>query len=100
MKTVPILDTYAQTFKATLGGQACRIEILQKSTGMFCSLWVGDAPIVTGVACRNLGPIVRSTYLGFIGDLAFFDTQGVSDPSSPGLGSRYLLQYLEPADLA
>lgn len=100
MQTIPIQDTYAQTLKVTLGGQACQIELLQKSTGMFCSLSVGDAPIVSGVACRNLAPMVHSVYLGFIGDLTFFDTQGASDPSSPGLGTRYLLQYLEPADLA
>jgi hypothetical protein len=42
---------------------------------------------------------VRSAYLGFVGDLCFFDTQGTEDPTSPGLGTRYLFVYLEAADL-
>lgn len=100
MQTIPLLDTYAQTFKVTLGGQACQIELQQRSTGLYLSLLINDAPIVTGVACRNLVRMVRSTYLGFIGDLAFLDTQGAEDPASPGLGSRFVLQYLEAADLA
>ena len=40
-----------------------------------------------------------SSYLGFVGDLMFSDTQGTSDPSSPGLGTRYLLMYIEASDL-
>jgi hypothetical protein len=42
---------------------------------------------------------VRSLWLGFSGDLMFSDTQGSSDPSSPGLGTRYLLFYLTSDDL-
>lgn len=100
MQTIPLLDTYAQTFKVTLGGQPCQIDLRQKSTGMYLNLTVNDAPIVTGVACSNLARMVRGAYLGFEGDLVFFDSQGDSDPSSPGLGSRYLLQYLEASELA
>lgn len=100
MQTIPLLDTYAQSFKVTLGGQPCQIELAQKSTGMFLSLSINDAPIVTGVACRNMTRMVRSDYLGFVGDLAFLDTQGNEDPSSPGLGTRFVLQYLEASDLA
>jgi hypothetical protein len=39
---------------------------------------------------------VRDEYLGFIGDLAFFDTQGMTDPDWTGLGSRYILGYFFP----
>jgi hypothetical protein len=38
--------------------------------------------------------------VGFIGDLIFIDTQGTSDPNYTGLGSRFLLAYLSPTDLA
>lgn len=44
--------------------------------------------------------IVRSAYLGFIGDLAFIDTQGTSDPIYAGLGTRFQLVYLFPVDVA
>lgn len=100
MKEVPLIDADAQSFFTSLGGQQCRIELRQRSTGLYLDVRVEDTPIVLGVACRNLVRVVRDDYLGFIGDLVFFDTQGSNDPVSPGLGSRFLLQYLEPADLA
>ena len=43
--------------------------------------------------------IVRDLYLGFVGDFIWFDTQGSSDPIYMGLGSRFILVYLAPADL-
>lgn len=106
MQIIPISDTFSQTLSVTLAGQNCRINLYQKSTGLFCDLYVSDVAIVTGVICQNLNRIVRSLYLGFIGDLCFFDTQGSVtvpstglDPSSPGLGTRYLLCYLSTVDL-
>jgi hypothetical protein len=100
MLTVPIQDTPAQILRVTLGGQACQIVLRQRSTGLYCDLSINDLPIITGVVCVNLGRIVRSAYLGFLGDLLFIDTQGTSDPSSPGLGARYLLQYIQQSELA
>jgi hypothetical protein len=99
MKIVPLLDTYSQTLDITLGGQACQIDLKTRSTGLYCDLYVNNVLIVGGVVCRNTARIVISNYLGFIGDLAFVDTQGSADPSSPGLGTRYLLFYVEAGDL-
>jgi hypothetical protein len=100
MMIVPIADTYAQTLNATLGNQACTINLYQKSTGFYCDLYVSNSLIIGGVICLNLVKIVRDLYLGFAGDLTFYDTQGTNDPSSPGLGTRYLFAYLELSDLA
>lgn len=100
MLTVAIQDTPAQVLTTVLGGQACKIVLRQRSTGLYCDLSVNDKAIISGVACKNIGLIVRSKYLGFQGDLAFYDTQGDSDPTTPGLGSRYLLQYIEPSEIA
>jgi hypothetical protein len=99
MLVVPIQDVYSQLVKAQLGGQNCEISIYQLSTGLFCDVSVDSTQIIGGVICQDRNRIVRSLYLGFIGDLAFIDTQGTSDPSSPGLGTRYLLYYLTPTDL-
>jgi len=99
MQTIPISDVYSQTLSAQLGGQNCKISIYQKSTGLFCDLYVSDALIIGGVLCLNLVRIVRDAYLGFVGDLFFMDGQGSADPVSPGLGSRYVLYYLEAGDL-
>jgi len=106
MQIIPIADVYSQTLSVQLAGQNCAINLYQKSTGFYADLYVNGALILGGVICQNLNRIVRSLYLGFIGDLCFYDTQGTatvpstgSDPSSPGLGTRYLLLYLEASDL-
>jgi len=100
MQIVPIIDSYSQTWNITLGGQACQIDLKTRTTGLYCDLYVNDTLIIGGVVCRNLAKLVINQYLGFTGDLMFSDTQGVDDPSSPGLGSRFLLFYLEASDLA
>ena len=100
MLRIPITDNFSQTLTVQLAGQNCRINLYQKSTGFFCDLYVNDALIIGGVICENLNRIVRSIYLGFVGDLIFEDTQGTNDPSSPGLGTRYILLYLDTTDLA
>jgi hypothetical protein len=99
MQVVPIIDAYGQELTITLGGQSCRIVLKTRTTGLYCDLYVNDVLKVGGVVCRNLTRIVIDSYLGFVGDLMFSDTQGEADPSSPGLGSRFILMYLEAADL-
>jgi len=92
---VPITDQPNQTFNVTLGGQPCTIKLYQTATqGLFCDLYVNNTLIIGGVICENLNRIVRSAYLGFVGDLFWNDTQGSSDPSYPGLGTRYQFCYL------
>jgi hypothetical protein len=107
MLIIPVNDTDNQTLAVQLAGQNCKINLYQKTTGFYCDLYVDDSPVVVGVICQNLNRIVRSSYLGFIGDLNWFDTRGSAaipsngqDPSSPGLGTRYLFRYLEASDLA
>ena len=99
MLTIPLIAKPSQSVSIALGGQSCRLSIYQKSTGLFCDLYINDVLIIGGVICLNKNRIVRSVYLGFIGDLSFFDLQGSSDPDYTGLGSRFVLLYLEAADL-
>lgn len=99
MQLIPIADTYTQIVSVTLAGQACTLNLYQKATGFFCDLYVNGALVIGGVRCLNLNRIVRNLYFGFAGDLIFTDTQGTHHPSSPGLGSRFLLLYLELSDL-
>ena len=100
MQIVPILDQPSQSLSITLANQACRIDLKTRATGLYCDVYVNDDLKVGGVVCRNLTRIVLNSYLGFVGDLMFSDTQGDADPSSPGLGTRFLLFYLETSDLA
>lgn len=93
---VPTRAVASQTLTTLLGGQSTRIAIYQKSPGLFCDVFVHDVPIITGVLCLDRTLIVRDPYLGFIGDLAFFDLQGTADPDRTGLGTngRFRLGYL------
>lgn len=100
MQIIPLQPVPSQTFTITLNNQLCQINVYQKNTGLFLDLFVGGVLIIGGVICLNLVRIVRNTYLGFIGDLAFIDNQGSSDPFYTGLGTRYSLAYLELPDVA
>lgn len=99
MQFIPITSIPAQTFTIVLAGQNCSIEVYQKSTGMFLDLSLSGTPLLTGLLCQDRVRLVRQTHLGFVGDLAFMDTQGFDDPEFAGLGSRWVLMYLEASDL-
>jgi hypothetical protein len=98
MLIVPLQAVPSQRVATTLGGQNCLIAVYQKMFGLFLDLSVGATPIVTATICLNQVRIVRSLYLGFVGDLCFIDNQGGNDPDYTGLGGRYSLAYLEAGD--
>ena len=98
-QVIPLQAVPSQVVSVTLNNQACTIRVRQTSTGLYVDLYVNNALIIGGVIAENLNVVVRSTYLGFIGDLAFFDTQGTTDPVYAGLGSRYVLEYFAPSEL-
>ena len=99
MLAIPLLAVPSQTANILLGGQNCTLNVYTLSTGLFMDVLVNGLPIITGVLCVNQVRVVRDAYLGFVGDLAFSDTQGSNDPDYTGLDSRYALVYLEASDL-
>ena len=104
MVIIPLVPTPSQKITVTLANQPCTIRVKQYSTGMFIDLYVNDAPIITGVICQEANLTVRDAYLGFSGDLVFFDVQpdpvlGAADPDYTGLGSRYVLSYFTQDEL-
>lgn len=92
---IPLDPTPSQTITTNVGGQRVRLNVFQKAPGLFVDVYVNDALIIGGVLARNLVKIVRSAYLGFIGDLFFYDTQGTADPDYTGLGGRFVLLYTD-----
>lgn len=96
MLIVPLQPVPNQTLQVQLAGQPCTLNLFQYTYGLFASVYVGDVLIIASVLCQNFNRIVRSTYLGFVGDLVFLDTQGTDDPIYTGLGSRFVLLYLTP----
>ena len=67
---------------------------------MFVDINVNGADVVTGVIARDAVPLVCREYAGFSGNLVFIGTQGSSDPSYDGLGSRFNLVYLTAEEYA
>lgn len=90
---IPLQAVPSQILAVQLGQQACLISVYQKRTGLFLDLTINNAPVITGVLCRDRVWIVRNAYLGFVGDLTFADTQGVSDPDYTGLAGRFQLLW-------
>lgn len=100
MQIIATSPVASQSFKVTLGEQSCVIAVYQKTTGLFLDLAVEGVQKVGAVLCHDRCLLVRQAYLGFVGDLCFIDTQGVTDPVYGQLGTRYLLAYLTPADVS
>jgi hypothetical protein len=99
MIVIPLQNLSNQTVRVTLATQVCDIHVYQRSTGLYLDLAVADAPVINGVIAHDRNRLVRSAYLGFIGDLAFVDTQGASSPDSTNLSERFLLIYFSPEEL-
>ena len=95
MLAIPLNDDPAQSVNVQLGGQSCTIIVKVKRTGTYLDLYVNNALIVGGAQCLDHNKIVRAGYQGFVGELMFVDTQGKSDPTYPGMGSRFSLLYLD-----
>lgn len=100
MLQVPLTPVPSQTVTVQLSNQNCRINVYQKFYGIFVDLYVENVLIIGGVIAEDRNPIVRSKYLGFNGDLEFFDTVGTDDPEYSDLGTRYLLIYLTADEVA
>lgn len=102
MLIVPLQPVPNQQVAVLLAGQSCELVVQQKFFGLFMNVSVNNALIIGGVLCENRNRIVRSLYLGFIGDFIFIDNQGSEDPVYTGLGgalARFSLAYLEASEL-
>lgn len=99
MLTVPLQATPNQTVAVPLAGQSCQLNVYQKSTSLMADVLVDGEIVLSGVLCLDRNRLIRDLYLGFVGDLAFFDTQGLDDPAYTGLGGRYQLVYIEASEL-
>lgn len=97
---VPLIAVPDQTLLTQLGDQAVKLRVRQLRYGLYVDVYVnsGDTLIIGGVKGLDRNLIVRSTYLGFIGDFSFFDTQGTDDPYYDELGTRWQLVYLLPSE--
>jgi hypothetical protein len=109
MQIIPVRAVANQFLTVQLSGQPTQLSIYQRpipsgGASLYMDVSVNDALIIGGVLCLQGVAIVRTAYLGFIGDLAFFDTQpdplnGPQDPDYSGIGARWPLYYFTPDEL-
>ncbi len=100
MQNIPLQHVPTQATKVVLGGQNVQLLIYQKPQGVFVDINADGVDIVAGIVARDAVPLMCRNYMGFIGNLLFVDTQGNSDPSYDGLGSRFSLVYLTAEEYA
>jgi hypothetical protein len=98
MQIIPLASVPSQTLSIVLNQQNCALKVYTLSTGLYLDLYLEGVQILGAVICRDRVELVRQPYLGFIGNLSFIDTQGADDPAYTGLGARFILMYLEPAE--
>lgn len=103
-QVIPLQAAAQQVVNVLLNGQQTQLFIRQMGAALYMDVSVNDTLIIGGVICEQANVIVRDVYLGFSGDLAFYDTQpdptlGPLDPTYTGLGSRFILVYFLPSEL-
>lgn len=100
MQQIPLQSVPSQQVQVVLNGQQCQIAVYVKMQCMFFDITVNGSPLAYAVQCKNLVNLVPTSYLGFSGWLIFLDSQGSDDPQYSGLGTRWVLLYLDEEDVA
>lgn len=119
MLQIPLSAVASQTLSIVLDGQNCQIAVYQKqpivdeygvAAGLFFDLTVGGVAIVNTVRCLDRTPLLQDRqYLGVSGEFMFLDTLATNGgpptfngapPYYMGLGTQFVLLYLEASDLA
>lgn len=119
MLQIPVSAVASQTLSIVLDGQSCQIAVYQKqpivdeygvAAGLFFDLIVNGVPIITAARCLDRVLILQDRqYLGVVGEFMFLDTTAINGgpptfggapPFYTGLGSQFVLLYLEASDLA
>lgn len=62
---------------------------------LYMDLIVNDVLLAASVPCLAGALIVQDAYLGFTGNLFWYDNAGQDDPQFGGIGSRWFLDYLD-----
>jgi hypothetical protein len=123
MQTIPLSAVPSQTLQVVLDGDTVGLSLYslnspgniieeQSATELipeqvlYMDVTLNGSPIITCRRCVSLLPMMlESGYMGFPGELEFFDTVNttlstVTNPVYTGLGSQYQLVYFSASDMA
>lgn len=113
MQVIPLSALPSQTLQFVAGGQNCQMSVYTNTGYDYSDLTLSTVKSYIAIDfayngiqvtntqnCLNLARLLKNRqYLGFVGDFMFVDTQGSEDPQYTGLGTRWVLLYLEAVDL-
>jgi hypothetical protein len=99
MLIIPIQPVPSQQVLCVLAGQNCQIAIYLRGSKVYVDLNSNGTNMSLGVIAHNLVQLDScNSWDGFVGNLAFVDTQGVDDPQYVGFNTRWFLVYFSPGD--
>lgn len=98
MLLIPLKPVANQTTTTMLNGQVVRVAIREMTTGVYLTAWLDNVIIQSGILCIDRVRMMDSNYDGFVGGFMFQDSQGISNPESSGIGTRWNLFYLEAGE--
>lgn len=99
MIRIPLQAVPNQTLAVTLARQSTQLVVRQNGDWIYFDLMSNGSSIVRTRICRDRQRLLLNVrYLGFIGDFAFVDTRGKTDPQYYGLGTHYQLYYIEAGE--
>ncbi|WP_419521468.1 phage baseplate plug family protein [Desulfovibrio sp.] len=103
MQEIPLRATGNQTLQVVLEGQNCSLRLYTRSLSdgvetLFCDLSIDQEPVFYGCPCLDGLPMPLYAWLGMTGQLVFIDMEGDEAPRWSGLGSRWKLLYMSPAE--
>lgn len=118
MQVIPLSAVASQTRQFVVAGQNCQLSVYTNDGYDYADATLqtpkpyiaidfayNGIPVTNTQNCLVLARLLKNRqYLGFVGDFMFVDTQAPtgssgSDPEWEGLGTRWLLLYLEASDL-
>lgn len=103
MQEIPLRATGNQTLQVVLEGQNCSLRLYTRGLSdgvetLFCDLSIDQNPVFYGCPCLDGLPMPLYAWLGMTGQLVFIDMEGDEAPHWSGLGSRWKLLYMSPAE--
>lgn len=103
MQEIPLRATGNQTLQVVLEDQNCSLRLYTRSLSdgvetLFCDLSIDQDPVFYSCPCLDGLPMPLYAWLGMTGQLVFIDMEGDEAPHWSGLGSRWKLLYMSPAE--
>jgi len=98
MLLIPLKPVANQTVTVMLSGQVIRLAIREMTTGVYLTAWLDNVIVQSGILCVDRARMMDSNYDRFVGGFMFMDSQGLENPVSSGIGTRWNLYYLESGE--